>query len=661
MKWLNSFSSQIKFTIILSGVGIIGSFVIMYFVMRSFFLNEEMIKAKNVVDNTLKIQEQIASLHQNDLKCAKVFKNIKSDAIIKEFTKKEDVSPLEYKALDMFYKTDKDHFFSEVEGKNMVFFAKRVIIKKSCLKCHGVPYKDISAKMYAKLKKYDGIFNYKKGDTIGAIGAYLPYDKNKLNNIFIGVVLFLSAGFVIGTLIFLRLTSQVERFIQKFLDYLKDISNNVYKPIKDDFKLEEFERLKDGFNEMIKKVKEYKGEIYKKLYYHPLSGLPNRIKYFDTIKKVKKPVIIFNIDKFKDINAYFGPEIGDKLIVEVARRLEAIKKDYGFKVFHISIDEFAILLGKTPSKDNLILILQDLFKELERAYVIDTNEIVIKFRVGVSYEEKKYIIAEIALDKAKDLKRDIVFGEDVVDSKKDYESNIKWYKKLREALDEDRIRPYYQPIVDRDGNIVKYEALVRLIDGDKAISPFFFLDISKRTRTYFEITKRVVDKAFEDFKDKPFGVSINLDLNDIENDKMRDYILEKVNTTKNVDVTFELVESEDIRESKFIANYLNILQKLGADIYIDDFGSGYSNFDYLIKLTPTGIKIDGSLIKTILDDKNDEMLVRTIVDFAKNVNIKVVAEFVENEAIFEKLKEIGVDYFQGYYFSPPIPEVKDKL
>jgi EAL domain-containing protein (putative c-di-GMP-specific phosphodiesterase class I) len=126
-------------------------------------------------------------------------------------------------------------------------------------------------------------------------------------------------------------------------------------------------------------------------------------------------------------------------------------------------------------------------------------------------------------------------------------------------------------------------------------------------------------------------------------------------------MTFELVESEDIKESKFVKNYLSILQKLGADVYIDDFGSGYSNFDYLIKLTPTGIKIDGSLIKNILEDKNDEMLVRTIVDFAKKVNIKVVAEFVENEEIFELLKEIGVDYFQGYYFSPPIKEVKGSL
>jgi EAL domain-containing protein (putative c-di-GMP-specific phosphodiesterase class I) len=146
-------------------------------------------------------------------------------------------------------------------------------------------------------------------------------------------------------------------------------------------------------------------------------------------------------------------------------------------------------------------------------------------------------------------------------------------------------------------------------------------------------------------------------MNDIENNRMREYILQKVNKTKDVKVTFELVESENIRESEFVRNYLMMLKKLGAEIYIDDFGSGYSNFDYLIKLSPEGIKIDGSLIKDILTNPQDELLVETIISFAKSINMKVVAEFVENEEIFEKLKELGVDYFQGYYFSPPKPDL----
>ena len=90
-----------------------------------------------------------------------------------------------------------------------------------------------------------------------------------------------------------------------------------------------------------------------------------------------------------------------------------------------------------------------------------------------------------------------------------------------------------------------------------------------------------------------------------------------------------------------------------AKLYIDDFGSGYANFDYLLKLGANGVKIDGSLVKNILTDKNSEILVKLVIDFAKHTGIEVVAEYVENEEIFEKLKSLGVDYFQGYYFSKP--------
>ncbi|NPA12119.1 MAG: bifunctional diguanylate cyclase/phosphodiesterase, partial [Epsilonproteobacteria bacterium] len=401
------------------------------------------------------------------------------------------------------------------------------------------------------------------------------------------------------------------------------------------------------------------GEVYKKLYYHPLTGLPNRVKFFEAINLKERPIVIINIDKFREINAYFGPQIGDKLIIEVAKRLKELSKKYKFKVFHLDIDEFALLFLNETTKTKLAQEIQNLFKELEEPYIIDNHEIVIKFRAGVSYFRRDYVRAEIALDKAKDLKKDIVFGEEVVSSQKDYESNLMWFKKLKKALEDDRIVPFYQPIVDGDNKIVKYEALVRLIDEDGTIvSPFYFLDIAKRSRMYLEITKRVVNKAFEKFEGREVGVSINLDLNDIEDDKMREFILEKINDS-NVNVTFEIVESEDVRESSMVKNYFRILQKLGAEIYIDDFGSGYANFDYLIKLNPNGVKIDGSLVRDIMSNKNNEIIVKTIVNFAKEVGIKTVAEFVENEEIFEKLKELGVDYFQGYYFSPPKGDIDE--
>jgi len=122
-------------------------------------------------------------------------------------------------------------------------------------------------------------------------------------------------------------------------------------------------------------------------------------------------------------------------------------------------------------------------------------------------------------------------------------------------------------------------------------------------------------------------------------------------------INFEVVEDENIRDLVGANEFLKELKKEGCKISIDDFGSGYANFDYLLNLNADIVKIDGSLIKNILTDKHSEVIVNTIVTFTKEANRKIVAEFVENKEIFNKLKSMGIDYFQGYYFSAPIKDI----
>ncbi len=118
-------------------------------------------------------------------------------------------------------------------------------------------------------------------------------------------------------------------------------------------------------------------------------------------------------------------------------------------------------------------------------------------------------------------------------------------------------------------------------------------------------------------------------------------------------VVFEIVESEGIEDFKEINNFIDKVKELGCKIAIDDFGSGYSNFEYLIKLNADYIKIDGSLIKDILIKKSNEEIVITIIDFAKRQGFKTIAEFVSTKEIFEKVKDLGIDYAQGYYIDEP--------
>jgi EAL domain-containing protein (putative c-di-GMP-specific phosphodiesterase class I) len=118
-------------------------------------------------------------------------------------------------------------------------------------------------------------------------------------------------------------------------------------------------------------------------------------------------------------------------------------------------------------------------------------------------------------------------------------------------------------------------------------------------------------------------------------------------------ITFELLESESITDYKKVISFIDRVKKLGCKIAIDDFGSGYSNFTYLLKLKPDYIKIDGSSVKNIHTDENSYLITKTINDFAHNLGIKTIAEFVHCEEVFTILKELGVDEFQGFYFSEP--------
>ena len=182
------------------------------------------------------------------------------------------------------------------------------------------------------------------------------------------------------------------------------------------------------------------------------------------------------------------------------------------------------------------------------------------------------------------------------------------------------------------------------------------LNISKKIKYYNDITRAMILKCFDNFKDmNDKQVSINLTIEDISNIRTFNFIIEQLSKNKNNEfITFELVETEGIDDFELFDKFVNTIRKFGANISIDDFGTGYSNFSYLTKMEPDFLKIDGSLIKNIENEKDFDV-VKSIVDFAKMYNIKTIAEFVENEDIYILVKELGIDYSQGYHFGRPVP------
>ncbi len=393
-----------------------------------------------------------------------------------------------------------------------------------------------------------------------------------------------------------------------------------------------------------------------------LTKLKNRNALIEEIETSKNfSLILINIDSFSQINDFYGHELGDEVLAAFASKLNHnCSTDEGFKLFRVSGDEFAILIADLPAH-SVVQKAQATLK-LINSYVFEVKDetITLNITVGVSFEDKEVLLitADMALKIARRDAKNLVVYDKTISLDNEYKNNMFWTKKIKEAIENDRIVPFFQPIVNnKDGKINRYESLIRLIDEDgKVVTPYFFLDIAKKAKLYKQLTRIVVQKSFEIFRENSFEFSINLSIDDILDKEINVYILEMLDIYNISDrVIFEIVESESIENFDEIQKFIKSVKKLGCRIAIDDFGTGYSNFKYLMRLEADFIKIDGSIIKEILVDKNSEIITSVIVDFAKKMNIGVVAEFVESEEIFNKVKELGIDKSQGYYFSEPKP------
>jgi EAL domain-containing protein (putative c-di-GMP-specific phosphodiesterase class I) len=222
------------------------------------------------------------------------------------------------------------------------------------------------------------------------------------------------------------------------------------------------------------------------------------------------------------------------------------------------------------------------------------------------------------------------------------------------------IFPYYQPIFDvRTGQVEKYEALVRLKDSTgKILSPYLFLDVSEKIKLYHKITEIMIEKTFSYFATNGLHFSLNLAFSDMLNDKTRDFLFEKMAYYDIASqLTIEILETQEYEKDEVVKQFIEDVYAHGAVVAIDDFGSGYANFEHLTSIPSDIIKIDGSLIKNIHQDKNTRLIVETIIDFVKKLNKKVLAEFVHNKEVYDIVKELGIDYIQGYYLGEPKPEV----
>jgi PAS domain S-box-containing protein/diguanylate cyclase (GGDEF)-like protein len=429
--------------------------------------------------------------------------------------------------------------------------------------------------------------------------------------------------------------------------------------------LEEYLAFREDISELVKSKEELRNSFYT----DSLTSLGNRFKFLDDIKQYTLPSIaLINIDGFSDINDFYGQELGDKLLIEFTNYLFDHTISNGCSLYRLHGDEFVSLREtlSPSSKNSFLKDMESLTQKINtHTFKIDDFKIDLTVTTAIASDhiDKILLNADIAYKVAKKNKRSFILFDKSLHNEEEYKNNIIWSSKIKRAIENKNIVAYFQPIYDiKNAKIQKYETLMRLIDNNKVVSPFFFLDISKKSKQYFDLTKIIITEAFKKSQHNPtIEFSVNLSAEDIMHKELREFIKDKLlRLPTKENIIFEIVESEGIENFEEMGYFIEWVKKQGAKIAIDDFGTGYSNFRYLIDLEADYIKIDGSLIKDISNNEAHRSVVETIVSFAKKNNIMIVAEYVASDDILQSIKELEIDYAQGYYIGEPNKELKSE-
>ena len=400
----------------------------------------------------------------------------------------------------------------------------------------------------------------------------------------------------------------------------------------------------------------------KNLYTDTLTNLPNRNKLKKDLEENNMDLMaLLDIDEFSTINDLFGEKIGDTILYELANKIRDYFND-DYYVYRIEADKFAIVAKQNNQNVddfyNLCKIFAD--KIEKESLLIDEDEIDINITIGIAQGDgaRAFKYSQRVINYARTKLHRIMIYNESFKIQQSFEENIKWVKQLKVGFRENLFQAYFQAIVDTQTKKVhKYEALIRYVTKEGVeIAPYNFINVAKKTKLYPNIIKIVIQDSFKLIKNKNKRVSVNISFDDIANEETTAFIYDILEQNKEYTqfLEFEILESEEISDFNEVSKFISEIKKFNCIVGVDDFGAGYSNFNLLTLLDIDFVKIDGSLIEKINTSKDLEIIVSTIANFSKEFKVKTVAEYVSNEDIYNKIKELKIDYCQGYYFDRPL-------
>ena len=407
----------------------------------------------------------------------------------------------------------------------------------------------------------------------------------------------------------------------------------------------------------------------------PLTNLFNQRVFNDMmayeIKRAAKhdypfALMIIDCDNFKPINDNFGHAFGDKFLQTVADILEEEKRD-GDIVARYGGDEFTIILPECD-ENGAMTVAKRIASRIENTKLIapDNSRVGITISSGICVypihtmsQTEMFIIADSMMYQAKEEGKNSVKIPDLKDVSNILKINQEKSSLLIKAIENDQIEAYFQPIKpsSSNNNLVIHELLMRINQDGKIISAFEFIEIAESRGLINTMDLMVIEKAFIKIKESNYEgiLFINLSpksliMGDFIN-KINNFV-EKYGIIKER-IVFEITERETVKNFTLLEKFVHTLKAEGYKFAIDDFGSGFSSFHYIKKFPIDYLKIDGDFIVNIDKDVKDRAFVNSIVTLAKELNIKIIAEFVESQQIVEILDVLEIDYYQGFHIGRP--------
>lgn len=457
--------------------------------------------------------------------------------------------------------------------------------------------------------------------------------------------------------------------------YARSIASGDYRQPPPLDRADELADLAHAFGDMSSAISEREGRILELAYTDPLTGLSNRAHFIERLgtalsttgrEGAPLAVVLLDLDRFRYVNDSLGHSIGDQVLREVARRLVASLRQTD-TVARLGGDEFAILLPTaTPSTARKVV--NNLLLALEASMDIEGQRIDLQGSFGIATAPEHSAdpttllrCADVAMYKAK--QDNLGFAEYDTRYDKNTLDRLSLMSELREAVEHDQLVLFYQPKIDlRHSDAYAVEALVRWVHPQRGfVPPDRFIPFAEHTGYIKEITRWVLREGVRQCSlwqraGLDVNISINLSARDLMNAELPVYFAALLTThgCRPERICLEITESAVLDDPRHALENLKRLEATGCKLALDDYGTGYSSLSYLKRMPVCELKIDRSFVQNMVDDPNDTVIVRSTIELAHNLGLRVVAEGVENEAILRQLVVLGCDQAQGYHFSKPV-------